>query len=365
MSISRTDSALSDHDFFVSSGRGGVPLVQEEVSLLDTSPIFTTRSRSKHGESVRRHRPGLLGVAAGALMSCLVGVVVVAGAALPATADTEQAADSGVTSTTLAPEDVPAERSPDAAEAESNPAADELVDQEPLSADQLESSATDPQPMSSTSPTPIWDGPIYEEPPFPYELDGPEYMVTNLRVVSFGDGRATLAWDLPLFERDTGYKVSHLINADGRLLGSCITELSDICWAGNQPPFVIRGLVAGQEYTAAVRAGFANRMPDAIAFGHKYGKPVFITFTMPESIPAPPEQAPDPAVTPRPEATLNPGAAAPVQVAAAQESVSRGSATRPVELARTGLDPLLPLVPAGVLVASGGLLFASRRRALR
>jgi hypothetical protein len=321
----------------------------------DTSDVVRMRRR-KRTRSIR-----------GALLCWVVGAMLAAGFAAPAIAEP------------LQPEASEASENADAAALPATAdAADALADTTPgISVEEpTQTSELAPEPRYLDVPgfwSPGQGGPVYEEPPYGYDLEGEEFMVTDLAVVSFGEGTATLSWTLPSFEETTGPRVNHRINVNGLVVTRyCVPEFSGGCWMDNQPPYVISDLVPGQEYTVAIRAGFRSMVPEG-GFGHLYGKPVFLTFTMPEGVPSAPGQTPepspgptlDPATGQTPDRSPTSGPQSAQTVPTRPASVTPGSPVGTVELARTGIDvdELVPWVMA--LIASGSLLLAARRLTAR
>ena len=207
-----------------------------------STPNLDVNSDSGDCEVARRRRQGRLRLSVGALITCLVGVTLVAGAALPASADAEQLPD------------------------DASPAAGVSVDDEPAYSNQFEGSAADSsvgwrtdgvqEHVVPAGPSQL-DGSACGDAdgivlPLPsedlqsldgtgsgcdwYRLVGSQYMVSGLRIVSFGEGTATLTWNLPSFQEPEEYRVNFTADLNGESLLPCPSEESDSCWLRSQPP---------------------------------------------------------------------------------------------------------------------------------
>lgn len=142
----------------------------------------------------------------------------------------------------------------------------------------------------------------HESSQSPVYLPGPEYMVKNLRVVSFGEGTADISWDRPSFEDPRIINHPHLITLNGRYIETCQMDFFDMCWAKTRTPYTLEDLLPGVEYTVAVTAGFSRGLEGEMTFA--YGDPVELTFAMPEyAVPTEPPAVEGPSETSVPSTT--------------------------------------------------------------
>ena len=206
------------------------------------------------------------------------------------------------------------------------------------------------QPVESVDSSP-------QIPQYPVYLPGPEYMVNNLHIVSFGPGTADISWDRPSFEDPRITFNPHLITVNGEYVETCPPEFFDSCWWSSRTPYTLEDLRPGQSYTVTVTAGFSRGPDGGMTFA--YGDPAELTFLMPDIAPPTEERiVEEPSESSEPLEANPPSDDAQVDLAGVQ---SKPAGAKQAELAATGSSTSqLMWVALGCVILGGAALWFRR-----